>query len=262
MTEKWTFEPGQSGRVELDRLDALKLSFARGSITVLGHDEPSAWIDISEVTELPVAIEVNGADVRVKHTSGGLIPFIDDLKTRTRASATVVVMVPHAATVDFASTSAELVLSEVTGKVNAATVGGRVTLESCGGEATLNSVTGEISVIGQSGDLTVHTVSGEVTVGGSLAQLWLNSVSAAAHLDLSGRQRRISINQASGDTQLRLDSQPLDYRINAGVAVTIDGTEYRDQRKTVRHHVPGTDPAQVTIANGLGETVIMHRSAA
>lgn len=257
MTERWAYLPGETATINLDALSSFKLQTGGGTVTVLTHDAPTAHIAITAVRSLTLGIDLVGSALRMRHINRG-VPLIDGLMARKDDAVELVLTVPREMRFEFGGLSCDIVVSGLSGSIDASTVGGKITLDGCSGDTKLNAVSGEISVLNQSGELEINTVSGNVTVSGQPESVAINSVTAGSRLNLTGRQEVLRLNQASGVIQLRLERQPLSYRINAKKGAVIDGTLHREARKTVEFTVPGPNPAPVEINSGLGEVTIIH----
>lgn len=267
--EEWIITPGQSRIIDLDGVERLKLGLIRGHVDVIGHDEPTARVEISEVTGKDLTVTFDAGRLTIDHPQISWDNFLGAFHGfRGKASAQVSVLVPREIALNFGVVSAEGFVSGLIGPASVSTVNGTVLVDDCRGDLQLNAVNGELIARAHRGGVVAHTVSGEITVSGAVTSLTMDSVSGDLFADLEGAPERLRANTVSGDVTLRLTSGVvLDYRINTvSGRVQLDESEFRGVKGgfsgTWPSSIPGAPRTELKVNTVSGNIVALHRATA
>ena len=84
--EKWLIQPGESRTIDVEVVRALKVGFIGGQIDIVGHDEPSARIEVHSVTGRDLKIVIDGDRLEIDHPQLRWDNFIEVFKSM-RSSA-------------------------------------------------------------------------------------------------------------------------------------------------------------------------------
>ncbi|MGN6127352.1 MAG: DUF4097 family beta strand repeat-containing protein [Humibacter sp.] len=225
--ERWLVMPGDSKTIDFEVVRKLKVSLVGGQVDVIGHDEPTARVEVNDVEGKEIKISIDGDTLEVDHPQWRWDNFIDVFRSwRGKARADVTILVPRDVSLKLGVVSATALVSGLVTDAKLNTVNGEITADGLIGDLDLNTVSGELTARDHRGEITVHTVSGDITVSGSVPKFSAESVSANVYLDLFDVPYNINTNTVSGDVTLRIDDGlGVRYRINtvSGVA-HLDGT--------------------------------------
>jgi DUF4097 and DUF4098 domain-containing protein YvlB len=225
--ERWIVNPGESRTIDFEIVRKLKVSLIGGRVDVIGHDEPTARVEVSDVSGKDLKISIDGDTLEVDHPQWRWDNFIDVFRSwRGKAAADVTVLVPRDVALKLGVVSAVALVSGLVTDPKLNTVSGEITTDGIVGDLDLNTVSGELTARDHRGEVAAHTVSGDITVSGSVTKLSVDSVSANIYLDLFDVPFEVKTNSVSGDLTMRLDENVgVRYRINtvSGVA-HLDGT--------------------------------------
>lgn len=225
--ERWIVNPGDSKTIDFEVVRKLKVSLIAGRVDVIGHDERTARVEVSNVTGKELKVTIDGDTLEVDHPQWRWDNFIDVFRSwRGRAGADVTILVPRDVELKLGVVSAVALVSGLVTDAKLNTVSGEITTDGIVGDLDLNTVSGELTARDHRGEVFAHTVSGDITVSGSVTKLGVDSVSANIYLDLFGTPFEVKSNSVSGDLTMRLDENVgVRYRINtvSGVA-HLDGT--------------------------------------
>jgi DUF4097 and DUF4098 domain-containing protein YvlB len=225
--ERWILNPGDSRTIDFEVVRKLKVSLIAGRVDVIGHDEPTARVEVSNVTGKELKITIDGDTLEVDHPQWRWDNFIDVFRSwRGKARADVTILVPRDVELKLGVVSAIALVSGLVTDAKLNTVSGEITADGIVGDLDLNTVSGELTARDHRGEVYAHTVSGDITVSGSVTKLSVDSVSANIYLDVFGTPFEVKSNSVSGDLTMRLDENVgVRYRINtvSGVA-HLDGT--------------------------------------
>lgn len=213
-TEKWLIDGEKVIDVELVR--KLKVGLIGGQIDIVGHDEPTARIEVHSVKGKPIKVSIDGDTLEVDHPQLRWDNFIDVFRSfKDNARADVSILVPRDVELKFGVVNANGLISGLTADAKVSTVNGDVVVDNVYGDLELNSVSGEISVRNHYGNIASKTVSGDVTASGEILQFTSNGVSGDVFLDVTGQPDEISVKTVSGDVTVRLDADvPAQYSVN------------------------------------------------
>ncbi|HEY8588101.1 MAG TPA: DUF4097 family beta strand repeat-containing protein [Naasia sp.] len=223
--EKWVVTGPKV--IDLPAVTSVKVSLLGGRIDVIGTDEPTARVEIGEVSGRDLLVRIDGGSLEIDHPQLRWDDFLEAFRAfRGRASTTVSLLVPRNATLKLGVVSADALISGMASPTRLSTVSGSIMLDGSEGHADLNSVGGTLSVRGHRGGITAHTVSGDVSATGALTSFSCDGVSGDVFIDATGVPERIETNTVSGGTTIRLaDGVPARFTVN-----TVSGTAQLDGR--------------------------------
>ncbi|HWD61016.1 MAG TPA: DUF4097 family beta strand repeat-containing protein [Humibacter sp.] len=225
--ERWLVMPGESKTIDFEVVRKLKVSLVGGQVDVIGHDEPTARVEVNDVDGKELKISIDGDTLEVDHPQWRWDNFIDVFRSwRGKARADVTILVPRDVVLKLGVVSATALVSGLVTDAKLNTVSGEITTDGLIGDVDLNTVSGELTARDHRGEVTAHTVSGDITVSGSVPKFSVDGVSANIYLDLFDVPFNVNTNTVSGDVTLRIDEGiGVRYRINtvSGVA-HLDGT--------------------------------------
>ncbi|MFD5329251.1 DUF4097 domain-containing protein [Streptomyces sp. NPDC127092] len=235
MTEWSVTEPGKiplAGPVS-----QVQVRVVNGAVNVVGTDEGSARLEISEIEGPPLIVSQEGSTLTVSYEDlhwKGFLKWLDPKGHRRRV--VVSVAVPAGADVEIGSVAAETVVSGVQGRtavrcvtgdttlvglrgpVRAETVSGNLEAQSVTGALRFNSVTGDITVIDGAGSaVKAETVSGDMVI----------DLDPAAGLD--GPPADIRLTSVSGEVAIRLP-HPADAKVEASTTSGSVSNAFEDLR--------------------------------
>ncbi|MCU1577303.1 MAG: transporter permease [Leifsonia sp.] len=214
--EKWLIQPGETKVIDVDVVRKLKVGLVGGQIDIIGHDEPSARIEVHSVTGRELKVTIDGDALEVDHAQLRWDNFIEVFKTlRNNAKADVSVLVPRDVALKFGIVSAHALVSGLATDAKLSTVSGDLVVDGLTGALELNAVSGELSVRNHTGTISAHTVSGDLTASGGIRKLSSDGVSGNVLLDITGTPDEIATNTVSGNLTVRIpDAVGARYRIN------------------------------------------------
>jgi DUF4097 and DUF4098 domain-containing protein YvlB len=224
--EKWLVDSEKV--IDIGVIRRLSVSLIGGTVDIIGHDEPTARVEIHSVTGKPLKVTVNGDTLEVDHPQIGWDNFIDVFKSFDgSATADVSIMVPRAVALKFGAVSASTLISGLTTTGSINTVNGDLTLDGVTGDIQLNAVTGEISVRNHTGAVTARTVGGDITATGEITTFSGDSVGGNVFLDIEGVADELKVNTVGGNISARLAAGvAARYKVNtAGGGLRIDDSE-------------------------------------
>ncbi|MFD5557377.1 DUF4097 domain-containing protein [Streptomyces sp. NPDC127068] len=219
MSEWSVAEPQQ---LSLDApVTALHVRIVNGTVNVVGTEESSARLQVSEIEGPPLAIT---------HEDGVLTVAYDDLPWKGflrwldnkgwRRSAVVSLTVPTGTRVEVGVVGAGAVISGIAGRTDVRGVTGDTTLVGMDGPVRTDTVSGNIEAQALTGTLRFHSVSGDLTVvEGSGTRVRADSVSGSMIVDLdpTGRPADVELHSVSGEIAIRLPD-PADAEVEANTA--------------------------------------------
>jgi DUF4097 and DUF4098 domain-containing protein YvlB len=212
-TEQWLIDGEKI--IDIDMVRNLKVGLIGGKVDIVGHDEPSARIEVHSVSRKPLKVSINGDTLEVDHPQLAWDNFIEIFKTfNINAQADVSIMVPRDVALKFGVVSASGLISGLTEDAKISTVSGDVVVDNVYGDLELGSVSGEINVRNHYGNITAKTVSGDITASGEIMKFTSNGVSGDVFLDLTGIPDAANVKTVSGDITLRLEAGvPAQYKV-------------------------------------------------
>ncbi|GGW68358.1 DUF4097 family beta strand repeat-containing protein [Streptomyces xantholiticus] len=216
-----------------DPLTTLNVRIVGGTVNVVGTDEGSTRLEISEVEGPPLIVTRNGSTLTVAYEDlpwTGFLKWLD--RKGHRRSAVVSVAVPAQTAVEVGVVGAGAVVSGVRGTTVVRGVSGDTTLVGLSGDIRADTVTGNLEAQSVTGDLRYNSVSGDLTViDGAGASVRADSVSGDMVIDLDpgGQPTDIRLTTVSGEVAIRLP-HPADARVDANTASGAVSNAFDDLR--------------------------------
>ncbi|MEU9382454.1 DUF4097 family beta strand repeat-containing protein [Streptomyces sp. NPDC048279] len=198
----------------------LHVRIVNGTVNVVGTDEGSARLEVSEI---------EGPPLIVTHRDGTLTVAYDDLPWKGflkwldrkgwRRSAVVSLAVPADTRVEVGVVGAAAVVSGISGTSVVKGVTGDTTLVGLAGEVRADTVSGNLEAQAVTGDLRFNSVSGDLTVvEGSGSAVRADSVSGSMIIDLDpDGPTDVRLTSVSGEIAIRLP-HPADAEVEANTA--------------------------------------------
>lgn len=204
-----------------DPVARLRVRIVNGAVNVVGTDEDSVRLEVSEIEGPPLIVTQEGSTLTISYEDlhwKGLLKWLDRKGHRRRA--VVSVAVPAGADVEVGVIGAGAVISGIKGRTEVRGVTGDTTLVGLSGPVRAETVSGNLEAQSVTGALQAGSVTGDVTViEGAGASVKAETVSgdmvidlAAAELD--GPPADIRLNSISGEVAIRLP-HPADARVEA-----------------------------------------------
>lgn len=225
--EKWLVQAGETKVIDLDVVRAIKIALVGGQIDVIGHDEPTARVEVHSVSGRPLKVSMDGDRLEVDHIQLRWDTVVDVTKGLGRRGdrADISLLVPRGVALKFDTVSADGLVSGLHSDARVSTVGGDIVIDGLRGDIEANTVHGELSVRNHTGRVTAHTVSGDVTTAGALTRFSVDGVSGSVFVDAEDTPDEIQCNTVSGDLTIRIDEGlGARYRINTATGtLQLDG---------------------------------------
>lgn len=212
---------------------ALHVRVVNGTVNVVGTDEGSARLEISEMT---------GPPLRVTHEDGVLTVAYDDLPWKGflkwldrkgwHRSAVVSLAVPAQTRVEVGVVGAGAVVSGIEGRAEVKGVTGDTTLLGLSGPVRASTVSGSLEAQSVTGDLRFNSVSGALTVvEASGPSVRADSVSGSMIVDLApaGGPTDVALTSVSGEIAIRLP-HPADAEVEVDTASGAVSNAFEDLR--------------------------------
>jgi DUF4097 and DUF4098 domain-containing protein YvlB len=212
--QKWLVDGAKV--IDVEQVRKLKVGLIAGQVDIVGHDEPTARIEIHSVSGKELRVSIDGDTLEIDHPQLRWDNFIDVFRSfRASASADISIVVPRDVALKFGVVSASALISGLTEDASISTVSGDVVIDGVYGDLSLNSVSGELAVRNHYGNIAARTISGDVTANGEVAKFSSDGVSGDVFLDLTGSPDEVRVNTVSGNVTVRLESGfGAQYRIN------------------------------------------------
>ncbi|WP_210479905.1 DUF4097 family beta strand repeat-containing protein [Naasia sp. SYSU D00948] len=223
--EKWLVSGPKV--LDLPVVRSVKISLIAGRVDVLGTDEPTARVEVSEVHGRDLLVSIDGDHLEIDHPQLRWDNLVDVFRSVTgKASATVSVLVPRTVSLRLAVVSADALVSGMQTPARLSTASGSIMLDASAGDVELNTVSGPLSVRDHRGAVAARTVSGDVSASGVLTSFSCDGVSGDVFVDAAGVPDKIDTNTVSGATTIRLpEGVGARYTINS-----VSGTAQLDDR--------------------------------
>ncbi|EST32702.1 DUF4097 family beta strand repeat-containing protein [Streptomyces roseochromogenus] len=202
------------------RVSDLQVRIVNGTVNVVGTDEGSARLEISEIDGPPLVITQQGDTLTVAYEDlpwKGFLKWLD--RKGWRRSAVVSLAVPADTRVEVGVVGAGAVVSGIRGPAMVKGVTGDTTLVGVSGPVHADTVSGNLEAQAVTGDLRFKSVSGDLTVvDGSGRSVRADSVSGSMIVDLDpDGPTEVSLTSVSGEIAIRLP-QPADAEVEANTA--------------------------------------------
>ncbi|MEU0025679.1 DUF4097 family beta strand repeat-containing protein [Streptomyces sp. NPDC006335] len=258
MSEWSVTEPGKLAFDEPVR--ELHVRIVNGTVNVVGTDEGSARLEVSEIEGPPLIVTQEGGTLTVAYEDlpwKGFLKWLD--RKGWRRSAVVSLAVPADTRVEVGVVSAAAVVSGVRGPSVVKGVNGDTTLVGLSGPVRADTVSGNLEAQAVTGDLRFNSVSGDLTVvEGSGPSVRADSVSGSMIVDLDPEgPTDVRLTSVSGEIAIRLP-QPADAEVEANTASgtisnAFDGLRVRGQwgaHKVTGRLGAGTGKLRATTVSG------------
>ncbi|MEW2084449.1 DUF4097 family beta strand repeat-containing protein [Streptomyces sp. NPDC005283] len=216
-----------------DPVTALNVRIVNGTVNVVGTDEGSARLEISEVEGPPLIVTQQGSTLTVAYEDlpwKGFLKWLDP--KGWHRSAVVSLAVPAGSSVEVGVVGAAAVVSGIQGPTAIRGVSGDTTLVGVSGTVRAESVSGNLEAQSVTGDLRYNSVSGDLTViEGSGSSVRAESVSGDMVIDLDpgGKPTDIRLTSVSGEVAIRLP-HPADAQVEANTASGAVSNAFDDLR--------------------------------
>ncbi|MFF8941376.1 DUF4097 domain-containing protein [Streptomyces sp. NPDC014864] len=225
---------GEPGKLTFDEpVSELHVRIVNGAVNVVGTDEGSARLEVSEIEGPPLIVTQQGGTLTVAYEDlpwKGFLKWLD--RKGWRRSAVVSLAVPAQARVELGVVGAAATVSGLDGHAEVKGVSGDTTLVGLTGPVRADTVSGSVEAQALSGDLRFNSVSGDLTVvEGAGSSVKADSVSGSMIVDLdpAGRPTDISLTNVSGEIAIRLP-HPADTRVEANTASGTVSNAFEDLR--------------------------------
>ncbi|MGW3104015.1 DUF4097 family beta strand repeat-containing protein [Streptomyces sp. NPDC001100] len=198
----------------------LHVRIVNGTVNVVGTDEGSARLEVSEIDGPPLVVTQQHGTLTVAYEDlpwKGFLKWLD--RKGWRRSAVVSLAVPASTRVEVGVVGAAAVVSGISGPSVVRGVTGDTTLVSLSGPVRAETVSGNLEAQAVTGDLRFNSVSGDLTVvEGSGTSVRAESVSGSMIVDLDpDGPTDVRLTNVSGEIAIRLP-HPADADVEANTA--------------------------------------------
>ncbi|MEU5597191.1 DUF4097 family beta strand repeat-containing protein [Streptomyces sp. NPDC020298] len=198
----------------------LHVRIVNGTVNVVGTDEGSARLEVTDIEGPPLVVTQQGGTLTVAYEDlpwKGLLKWLD--RQGWRRSAVVSLAVPADTRVEVGVIGAGAVVSGLRGPSVVKGVTGDTTLVSLAGPVRAETVSGNLEAQAVTGDLRFNSVSGDLTVvEGSGSSVRAESVSGSMIVDLDpDGPTDVGLTSVSGEIAIRLP-HPADADVEANTA--------------------------------------------
>jgi hypothetical protein len=198
----------------------LHVRIVNGTVNVVGTDEGSARLEVSEIDGPPLVVTQEGGTLSVVYEDlpwKGFLKWLD--RKGWRRSAVVSLAVPADTRVEVGVVGAGAVVSGIQGPSVVKGVTGDTTLVALSGPVRADTVSGNLEAQAVTGDLRFNSVSGDLTVvEGSGSSVKADSVSGSMIVDLDPEgPTDVRLTSVSGEIAIRLPA-PADADVEANTA--------------------------------------------
>ncbi|MET7984743.1 DUF4097 family beta strand repeat-containing protein [Streptomyces sp. NPDC005281] len=216
-------------------VQTLHVRIVNGTVNVVGTDEGSARLEVSELDGPPLQVTQEGGTLTVAYEDlpwKGFLKWLD--RKGWRRAAVVSLAVPAGTHVEVGVVGAAAVVSGTDGRVQVKGVTGDTTLVRVSGPVRVETVSGNLEAQAVTGDLRFNSVSGDLTVvEGSGSSVRAESVSGSmiVDLDATGSPTDVRLSNVSGEIAIRLP-HPADAEVEANTASGSVSSAFEDLRVT------------------------------
>ncbi|WP_432018908.1 DUF4097 family beta strand repeat-containing protein [Streptomyces sp. 1222.5] len=198
----------------------LQVRLVNGTVNVVGTDEGSARLEVSEIEGPPLVVTQEHGTLTVAYEDlpwKGFLKWLD--RKGWRRSAVVSLAVPAGTRVEVGVVGAAAVVSGIGGPAVIKGVTGDTTLVGISGPVRADTVSGNLEAQAVTGDLRFNSVSGDLTVvEGSGRSVRADSVSGSMIIDLDpDGPTEVGLTSVSGEIAIRLP-HPADAEVEANTA--------------------------------------------
>ncbi|MFE2536463.1 DUF4097 domain-containing protein [Streptomyces sp. NPDC059371] len=214
-------------------VQTLHVRIVNGTVNVVGTDEGSARLEVSELDGPPLQVTQEGGTLTVAYDDlpwKGFLKWLD--RKGWRRAAVVSLTVPTRTHVEVGVVGAAAVVSGTDGRVQVKGVTGDTTLVRVSGPVRVETVSGNLEAQAVTGDLHFNSVSGDLTVvEGSGTSVRAESVSGSmiVDLDATGSPTDVRLSNVSGEIAIRLP-HPADAEVEANTASGSVSSAFEDLR--------------------------------
>ncbi|MFD6550269.1 DUF4097 domain-containing protein [Streptomyces sp. NPDC058398] len=214
-------------------VQTLHVRIVNGTVNVVGTDEGSARLEVSELDGPPLQVTQEGGTLTVAYEDlpwKGFLKWLD--RKGWRRTAVVSLAVPTHTHVEVGVVGAAAVVSGTDGRVQVKGVTGDTTLVRVSGPVRVETVSGNLEAQAVTGDLHFNSVSGDLTVvEGSGTSVRAESVSGSmiVDLDATGAPTDVRLSNVSGEIAIRLP-HPADAEVEANTASGSVSSAFEDLR--------------------------------
>ncbi|MFE1298457.1 DUF4097 domain-containing protein [Streptomyces sp. NPDC058731] len=211
----------------------LHVRIVNGTVNVVGTDEGSARLEVSEIEGPPLLVTQQGGTLTVAYEDlpwKGFLKWLD--RKGWRRSAVVSLAVPARTRVEVGVVGAAAMVSGIDGRAEVKGVTGDTTLVGLGGPVRADTVSGSVEAQALSGELRFSSVSGDLTVvDGSGSSVRADSVSGSMIVDLdpAAHPTDVNLTSVSGEIAIRLP-HPADTEVEANTASGSVSNAFEDLR--------------------------------
>ncbi|WP_162931400.1 DUF4097 family beta strand repeat-containing protein [Streptomyces sporangiiformans] len=216
-----------------DPVTALHVRIVNGTVNVVGVDEGSTRLEVTEIEGPPLVVTQADGTLTVAYEDlpwKGFLKWLD--RKSWRRSAVVSLAVPAGTRVEVGVVGASAVVSGVDGRADIKCVTGDTTLVGLSGPVRATTVSGNVEAQAVAGDLRLNSVSGDLTVmDGSCPTVKADSVSGSIILDIDSASSPtdVSLTSISGEIAIRLP-HPADAEVEANTASGTVSSAFDDLR--------------------------------
>ncbi len=214
---------------------ALHVRIVNGTVNVVGTDEGSARLEVSDIEGPPLTVTQKDGTLTVAYDDLPWKSFLKWLDRKGwRRSAVVSLTVPASTRVEVGVIGANAVVSGIDADSEVKSVTGETTLVGLSGTVRATTVSGNVEAQGVTGELRLNSVSGDLTViEGACPFVKADSVSGSIILDLdpTSGPTDARLTNVSGEIAIRLP-QPADAEVEANTASGAVSNAFDDLRVT------------------------------
>ncbi|MGW2720958.1 DUF4097 family beta strand repeat-containing protein [Streptomyces sp. NPDC001492] len=224
---------GEPRKLTFDKpVSELHVRIVNGTVNVVGTDEGSARLEVSEIEGPPLLVSQQGGTLTVAYDDlpwKGFLKWLD--RKGWRRSAVVSLAVPADTRVEVGVVGAAAVVSGIDGRTEVKGVTGDTTLVGLTGPVRADTVSGNLEAQALRGDLRFNSVSGDLTVVEAGSSVKADSVSGSMIVDLdpASRPTNIVLANVSGEIAIRLP-HPADAEVEANTASGTVSNAFEDLR--------------------------------
>ncbi|MGP3969609.1 DUF4097 family beta strand repeat-containing protein [Streptomyces sp. 6N223] len=208
LASEWSVDHAQTLTFDEQPLKELHIRVVNGTVNVVGTEDATTRVEVSEVEGPPLKVTLTGEELVVAYDD---LPWQGFLKWLNRKGwkrrAVVSVSVPAEVRLTVGVVGATAVVSGVTGPTKMRGISGGATLVGLTGRIHADTVSGDIEAQDLGGPLRFNSVSGSLTVvdSGSPA-VRADTVSGDMVVDLAPCEepRDVAMNTVSGQLAIRL----------------------------------------------------------
>ncbi|MEU3662343.1 DUF4097 family beta strand repeat-containing protein [Streptomyces sp. NPDC032940] len=217
-----------------ESVSELHVRIVNGTVNVVGTDEGSARLEVSEIQGPPLLVTHRDGTLTVAYEDlpwKGFLKWLD--RKGWRRSAVVSLAVPARTRVEVGVVGAAAVVSGIDGRTEVKGVSGDTTLVGLRGPVRADTVAGSLEAQALTGDLRFNSVSGDLTVVEAGSSVKADSVSGSMIVDLDPTDgpTDIGLTSVSGEIAIRLP-QPADAEVEANTASGTVSSAFEDLRVT------------------------------